>query len=1705
MNWESWIDPNFSTRFCMTLLHSLWQMALLAALAWGTEWVFRTRLVRRSYALYTFAFVTGLLLLPVTYLVVDTANLNDAGEDTLQLLTDLPTQVAEPPLIPATSSIEIVDRPLVEDIQQPPETRTVPAMSADRIPSQSTADVKTTDWSAISPWILGLYATGVLIMFVRLGRGIWHSHRLTSSANPIADGPAVDLFKSLTCEMSRWTTPVLATADRLVTPQVIGLIRPVILVPASLITSLTTDELRLILTHELTHIRRHDLWVNLLQRLAETLLFFNPAMWFLSRRISVLREFCCDEATCRATTDSDVTVRTRYASALLRVAELSQRPRNSGSDELLTLATSRSPSELRRRIAHLLGEPIREPLGLSRGSIFALIAAIAIALASPVLWTTQADVVATEVSDSRSAESEVPETTADEPQSVDDDQTTKEYTFPITVIGRALNEQGKPIADAEIFLAAQHPGYRRLAKTKSAQDGTFKFESIPLPIQRPKVNAGRDVGTFELFGIAEGHALAWRPRKSVCPKESHVEEPNWAFPERHDFPTSYGRDDPINLDLTFREPTTIRGRVVDENAQPIPNTKLAIRYCDTQWQQADYGTIQFIGSLRSLNEKAIVPPEVKTRTTDAEGRFEFTGLPADSRWQIDVRPPGHSPKSIWAVTGEGIKTDAEGRRVYSGDFDLVFPTPRTVKFRVVYADTGKPAPKVGVGGIVTEAGFWTTTDDDGLAEASLPDGKYTIGVTPRYQTPYLRSKSEIVVSESSVQEVMTLSLPAAAVLDVTVIDSETGEPLPGADIWLENPGVNGGPSFRRVYGYRSWEVETRISHYESPRSDELGKMRVNFEPGTHRIGVGKESFPKGYAPVDRDGKQIDCKAGEVTSVRFHMKKLALRQNEGQAKDVEENDPGKDAVSTPNTKKPFELVVQGPDGKPVPRATVEVRSDPKPTAEQVQVGEFLKASTYGLFMQTDGQGRLVLELPSQMKRVSFSIYVDEYGPYWAGWSGPEELPSLPTQFTAQLDAGWSVGGVIVNGEGQPIEGAEVRPSVEYKKRPGDLSQFGVGRRVKTDAEGRWRFNHVPASKSDVWVEIDHPEFKPLRMSLPQSQFKVSLEKEPTKTIELTPGLTVTGRVIDSEGKPIAGALLRTKFFNDIRKATTNANGEYRINGCEPGMAKVVVSADDKAVDMQEVRIGSDMKPVNFQMKPGGTVRVRVVDEKGNPIPKARIFFQEWRQSRFGYFEFDHVNQYADENGVWVWDEAPHDEFKADICRPGGMQLSERSLIAREEEYVFTPPKALIVSGRVIDAKTKKPIPKFRVTPGIRLSDSDPQMHWMPRDGFDAVDGKYEVRFTRDLPAQYIRIEADGYKVVVTRPFKPTEGDVKLDFELEPSVDINATILTPDGKPARNAQIAVGVAGSRISIHEGEIRAITTNATLLKSDAAGGFSTPALDEAFQLVILHPSGFAHYKSADGPLPETIQLTAWARGEGTFWVGSQPGSEVKLSLYGVGIDSFGPDVPRISTRHEVTTDQNGRFVLERVFPGQGKFGRNILYMIDEGATEVTSSVRLPVEFKAGETTLLDLGGNGQAVVGRLSAPTDYSGQVLWNFARLTVQADLESPEFPTIPADANSDVEKRKEWFDAWKKTAEGEKWLREYQVYLQRRDESPYITATVSRDGSFRIDDVPAGQYTLRVRFDQHEAGTLNGYEFEVPKLKSGSENMPVNLGDLQLNAK
>ena len=195
-----------------------------------------------------------------------------------------------------------------------------------------------------------------------------------------------------------------------------------------------------------------------------------------------------------------------------------------------------------------------------------------------------------------------------------------------------------------------------------------------------------------------------------------------------------------------------------------------------------------------------------------------------------------------------------------------------------------------------------------------------------------------------------------------------------------------------------------------------------------------------------------------------------------------------------------------------------------------------------------------------------------------------------------------------------------------------------------------------------------------------------------------------------------------------------------------------------------------------------------------------------------------------------------------------------------------------------------------------------------------------------------------------------------------------MVTPRNLPAAGAKVTLGVPGSQISVKNGEIDDIQTYCMRETTDGTGSFHFPPQNTDFQIVITHPSGFAHIPSgADWDTKRIIHLEPWARVEGTFRVGKAPAPNAQIGIDIRRLDSFERDKPRIFTQYQVTTGPDGRFVFDRVIPGRGRIGRNITYMVDDGALEVTSSCKIAASFPPGETVHIDLGGTGRAVVGKL------------------------------------------------------------------------------------------------------------------------------------------
>ncbi|HLA85494.1 MAG TPA: M56 family metallopeptidase [Thermoguttaceae bacterium] len=454
-----------------------------------------------------------------------------------------------------------------------------------------------------------------------------------------------------------------------------------------------------------------------------------------------------------------------------------------------------------------------------------------------------------------------------------------QYTFPITVSGRATDNDGKAIAGATVYLSSQWADSRQLAKTRTDEQGQYAFRDVPLPIKRSDDNRGKDKGAFLIFGRAKGYGFAWRPKKWFHP-QPHGD--TYLGGEGADMPREYQVGEKIELDLKFPSPAAIHGRIIDEHGRPIAGACLMLWDCEPIRPEG-YPTKKKFHQLWSEREFEIlnggVSTEMKTRMTDTDGRFVFTELPPDCRFRIDVRPPGFANRMVWAATCRPDHPGLEGYPIYVGDMNLTFTATRNARVLVLYGDTRKPAPKVFVElDHVKEGSSCNSSNTDGIATLRLPPGMCLVHLLQAKGTPYLPTKTTCEIPQQPAKEPIVVTLQPAAVVEVRVVDTDTGEGVPGVDLWTEKtyqPSSDSpGGTYCDVHEYRSWEVETNISHVERPRTNSDGVLRALFEPGKHRIGIAMRSFPEEYEVVGTDakGREINAKVGKANRVVFFMRR-----------------------------------------------------------------------------------------------------------------------------------------------------------------------------------------------------------------------------------------------------------------------------------------------------------------------------------------------------------------------------------------------------------------------------------------------------------------------------------------------------------------------------------------------------------------------------------------------------------------------------------------------------------------------------------------------------------------------------------------------------------------------------------------------------------------------------------------------------------------
>jgi beta-lactamase regulating signal transducer with metallopeptidase domain len=272
-----------------TLLHSLWQGILIAILLNGAMSLLQKS---RASTRYLFACIALVLMLVLPLWTSWTSNLG------------APVATAAYTDHKAASS-----GAALTDTGTPDPSNALNTDEPIRQPGQLI--------ETLLPWLTTAWFLGVVLQSLRLLAAWAHTQRLKRSQARLI----LEYWQRRVQRLSRQlrvTRPVLLLESSLVrVPTVIGWLRPALLLPTSVFTGLTPGQLDMIVAHELAHIRRHDYLVNVLQTIVDTLLFYHPAVRWVSRRIRVEREHVCDDIAVAFSGDALV-----YARALTRMERL---------------------------------------------------------------------------------------------------------------------------------------------------------------------------------------------------------------------------------------------------------------------------------------------------------------------------------------------------------------------------------------------------------------------------------------------------------------------------------------------------------------------------------------------------------------------------------------------------------------------------------------------------------------------------------------------------------------------------------------------------------------------------------------------------------------------------------------------------------------------------------------------------------------------------------------------------------------------------------------------------------------------------------------------------------------------------------------------------------------------------------------------------------------------------------------------------------------------------------------------------------------------------------------------------------------------------------------------------------------------------------------------------------------------------------------
>jgi beta-lactamase regulating signal transducer with metallopeptidase domain len=1583
------------------------------------------------------------------------------------------------------------------------------------------------------PWLVIGWMLGVFLQSIRL-LVVW---RFVQRIQRLASSPAIGELHSrcqqIANQLGIRRSVKLVQSALIEVPTVLGWLRPLILLPAQALTGLDVAQMDAILAHELAHIRRQDYLVNLIQTSLETLLFYHPAVWWVSHQIRAEREHCCDDIAVEVCGN-----RVIYARALAEMEELRASPQ-------LTLAVN--SGSLLGRIRRLI-----RPASASEKSIWWAASPIAIAVVGVLLTgaylasSAKADPpnpAQAPTSEQKEApgepkvdDKESAELRADLKRAIDRARVSLIKTKTVHVTYRVARGFGpyKPGTDAA-----------RCAELLQKYDLIKRPDDLRHVVQElyaePELFGDSPWSEAELFvdGNKVRNSTASREGKS----NSHIQITDDQFALRWDLANA--QVDIHNVKDNHYHQTTLNDF---RDVLPTISEKAQVTRKDGQFTltiNGESGSFKetvvdevtgFLTRLRlRYSDQTILESHWLGWQTRADGipfprlvaHFKFQrGIPNSSEIMIVHNANFNSPlvPSLFKMDAPAGSVIVDyrniGRLVTSINFDVFdvtsaeqmaqatrrLPVELTPEQKAGIAEL-KQIYQLADGELIKRIGPPYPLSHKHLARmlgrASVPKPGRTLTELIQWRDGALRDSYfyEGLTPHFSDLIYRFLKFDKTQIsADAAILDRE----IVGDFIYRPDAPVEGLANEFAKIASREFQIPLKLNIRDSKRPVYVarGELKLQLPTGQKSILLNGGPHP-GSFPEDRSSGDSNRFLKDVTDY------VGVRI-------INETQPAQQQLEW--TQRLYNLS----SIKPEKWFKVDPEICLKQITEQTGI-------TFTKEMRTDRI--LFVEVdPAHAAGTANSKGKSAEGDKSPDGPAAADPQSSPT--TANKKEGQSkppetgtceLSGNVLDKRGRLVKGATIQVWRSDGVGKINLVEHRMPRPLSDD-DGRFEIPDLPAG--DVTVSATFP---------------VAMGTSSRDVVSSRQAVTLA---------PKQRAYCRIQLIETVMP-------EAREKYLQSGKSHINSTWTAFEFDPRSMQVAGHQPPEKREALNWGTIEnglqaalVFTVGKTPHSQIATLVLRNTLKDRMLGFHRQKDREQFAfeviqpdgaiqvQERDIWPFNKLrpshfwngiylrPGDEYditlgEVDLPVKGEFQIgtsvrarlmlfsdNEKNDHVRQEEFY---PTSLVETGWVpwghlikdsdakaksedtplvrlwiVDQKSGQPLQKFSVVPGVEgmlgdVHEAMPFIQWQPHLWREGQGGKLEWPQQRAYDTMRLRIEADGYQPGLTQLIRKANGPMTIQVKLVPDAGLDGRILSPNGQPAGKAQVGVAMSAREIRIAD---RRITVPEKLpehpadkwrlpliVEADAQGRFHLPAEITPALVIVTHESGYAEIRRDQlTSATSTITLRPWGRIEGRLLWRDLPGKNQNISLI---VSHPNPEwIPLVHHSAKTKTDAEGRFIFDGVPTGLAQINREqeLTTSADSSRSSGYYFPIMHVDVKATGPTQVILGGKGQPVIGQLKGLADWK--------------DITVRIFPYAPRPGDGDL-----WagYSEFASTPAGK---------LYHRDGIP-----VQADGTFRIERVLSENYQWQAT--EANGGIVARGQFRVPPTAEGKSDQAIDLGSHEID--